>query len=75
MAPRPAICKPYSAGAVGAMRYHRETALGAPQFRFGDLAVTDASTDDQAHMMTIALGQPTPRRRRQRPVSSAAPDG
>ena len=51
MAPRPAICKPYSAGAVGTLRYYRETALRAPQFPFGDLAVTDASTDDQARMM------------------------
>jgi hypothetical protein len=60
MAPRPAICKPYSAGAVGAVRYHRETAFRAPRFRFGHLAVMDASIDDQAHMMTIALDQPRP---------------
>ena len=52
MVPRPAICEPYSAGAFGAVRYHRETALQAPQFAFGDLAVTDASTDNQARMMT-----------------------
>jgi hypothetical protein len=60
MAPRPAICKAYSAGAVGAVRYHRETALRAPQFRFGNLAVTDASPYDPSPQMTTALDQPRP---------------
>ena len=59
MVPRPAICEPYSAGAFGAVRYHRETALRAPQFAFGDLAVTNASTDNQARMMTRDRPSPT----------------